>query len=363
MTGEGEQTMTLPDTAEPGRDEIGDGRADRRALRDRLRVVLRPDVWRRGPVVAALAVLLGLLLALHGLIPNRVGNIGSLVETFLPWFGMFVPVLLAGAVWRRSASAAVAVLFPVVAWLGHFGGLLPDKSHPGGDLTVASHNVGAANPDPVGTARALAGSGADLLALQELSAQHKDTYVRGLAAAYPYHTVLGTVGLWSRFPLSEVRPIDVLLDYGPLAATKTAEEKLAYNRALRATVATEHGPLAVYVAHLSSVRVTPRSGFWTPHRDRGAEALAKTLAAERNKRMVLLGDLNGTLDDRELDGITSRLRSAHDTAGNGFHFTWPAKFPFVRIDHVLIRGVEPKKAWVLPATTSEHRPVAAEIAW
>src|SRR5690606_6837734 len=104
-------------------------------------------------------------------------------------------------------------------------------------------------------------------------------------------------------------------------------------------------------------------GFWTPHRDRGAEALAKTLAAERNKRMVLLGDLNGTLDDRELDRITSRLRSAHDTAGNGFHFTWPAKVPFVRIDPVLRRGVEPEKAWVLPAATSDHRRVAAETAW
>lgn len=63
-----------------------------------------------------------------------------------------LPVLLAGALRRRSASA-VAALLPVLVWLNLFGGLLSDKSHPGSDLVVASHIVDADNPDPVGTAR------------------------------------------------------------------------------------------------------------------------------------------------------------------------------------------------------------------
>ncbi|CAH9416617.1 Conserved membrane spanning protein with endonuclease/exonuclease/phosphatase domain [Streptomyces globisporus] len=70
----------------------------------------------------------------------------------------------------------IALLLPGVAWLNLFGGLLTDKSHPGGDLTVASHNGGADNPDPVGTARALARSGADVLALEELAAEARRTY-------------------------------------------------------------------------------------------------------------------------------------------------------------------------------------------
>ncbi|WUE95783.1 endonuclease/exonuclease/phosphatase family protein [Streptomyces sp. NBC_00490] len=374
------QTMAQADTAQPAQDGAGSQEADagtrpagirqdpdagiwRTAVHRALRIGSRPEPWKRGPVLAALALLLGLLMLLHAKIPNRTGGLGSLVETFLPWFGLFIPVLLAAALWRRSASTVVALLLPAMVWLNLFGGLLGDKSHAGGDLTVAGHNVGADNPDPAGTARDLAASGADVLALEELTAQDRVVYEKGLAKAYPFHTVQGTVGLWSKLPLSDTRPVDTEMDAGPLGATKPADVKLAYNRALRATVATDNGPLAVYVAHLGSVRVTPRTGFWTGSRDRNARALAKAVAAERNERVVLLGDLNGTMDDRALSGITSRLHSAQDTAGDGFGFTWPAKFPVARIDQILIRGVEPDSSWVLPATGSDHLPVAARISW
>ncbi|WP_327372224.1 endonuclease/exonuclease/phosphatase family protein [Streptomyces sp. NBC_01217] len=323
----------------------------------------RPGPWRRGRALAAPALLLGLFMLLHTEIPNRIRTLGSLVETFLPWFGLFIPVLLAGALWRRSASAVAALLLPVIVWLNLFGGLLSDKSHPGGDLTVVSHNVGAGNPDPAGTARDLAASGADVLALEELTQQARGTYEKELAKAYPHHTVLGTIGLWSKLPLSDTRTVDIKQDVGPRADTKSAEDKLPYNRALRTTVATDKGPLAVYVAHLGSVRVNPREGFSTGHRDRNAQALGEAVAAEKNERVVLLGDLNGTMDDRAFTGITSQLRSVQDAAGDGFGFTWPAPFPVARIDQILVRGVEPKSSWLLPATGSDHRPVAAGISW
>jgi vancomycin resistance protein VanJ len=324
------------------------------------RRTLRRISWKRGLMLAALALLLGLFMLLHARIPNRIGNLGSLVETFLPWFGLFIPVLLAGALWRRSASAVAALLLPVTVWLTLFGGLLSDKSHPGSDLTVAEQNVNADNPDPARTARDLAASGADLLALVELTPQATDTYEKGLANTYPYHTVQGTVGLWSRLPLSDTRPIDIM-DYGPLAATIPADKKMAPNRALRTTVATPYGPLAVYVAHLGSVRLNPRAGFWTSSRNIGVQALGKAIAAEQNKRVVLLGDLNGTTDDRVFNDITSQMHSAQTAAGDGFGFTWPAKFPVVRTDQILVRGMKPDSSWVLPATGSDHLPVAAGI--
>ncbi|MGQ4335534.1 endonuclease/exonuclease/phosphatase family protein [Streptomyces hayashii] len=365
--------MTQVDAAKTGRSGGGPGNAGpgsrwadirrRASLRRLIRVAGRPDPWKRAPVLTALALLLGLFILLHAQIPNRIGNLGSLAETVLPWFGLCVPVLLAAALWRRSASAAAALLLPVVVWLNLFGGLLGDKSHAGGDLTVVSHNVGADNPDPAGTARDMTASGADVLALEEITAQAKPVYEERLAKAYPYHSVLGTVGLWSRLPLSDIEPVDTAMDYGPLAATKPDDVKATYTRALRATVATHRGPLAVYVAHLGSVRVNPRAGFWTVSRDRGAQALAKAVAAERNERVVLLGDLNGAMDDRAFAGITSRLRSTQVAAGNGFGFTWPAKFPVVRIDQILVRGEKPESSWSLPATASDHLPVAARISW
>lgn len=370
MTGsEQGQTMTHPETAETAYGgaalrETGP-RPRGEGIRRVIRIGLRPGPWKRGSVLAALALLLGLCMLLHARIPNRIGNLGSLVETILPWFGLFIPMLLAGALWRRSASAITALLLPVAVWLHLFGGLLSDKSHPhqGSDLMLVSHNVRADNPDPVSTARDLAASGADVLALEEITAQAKPLYEKELAKAYPHHTVQGTVGLWSKLPLSDTRPVDILMDYGPLADTKPAEVKMAYNRALRTTVSTNRGRLAVYVAHLGSARVNPRTGFWTDSRDRGARALGEAIAAEQNERVVLLGDLNGTMDDRALAGITSRLRSTQDAAGDGFGFSWPAKFPVVRIDQILVRGVQPKSSWSLPATGSDHLPVAAGISW
>nr|WP_175251202.1 endonuclease/exonuclease/phosphatase family protein [Actinomadura sp. J1-007] len=359
--------MAPVDTAEAERADAGGtetGSGTRRAgIHRAVRSCSGPGAWKRGLVLAALALLLGLFMLLHSYVPNRIGNLGSLVETFLPWFGVGVPVLLVGALWRRSASAAVALLLPVAVWLGLFGGLLTDKSGGGGDLTVASHNVGADNPDPAGTARDLIASKADVLALEELTPQARGTYEKELAKAYPHHTVQGTVGLWSKLPLSDSKPVDTKMDYGPLAATKSAEATLPYTRALRTTVATKHGPLAVYVAHLGSARVNPRGGFTTGHRDRNAQALGEAVAAEQNKRVVVLGDLNGTMDDRAFAGLMSRLRSAQEAAGAGFGFTWPASFPIARIDQILTRGVEPKSSWVLPATGSDHRPVAAGIGW
>ncbi|MFB6963410.1 endonuclease/exonuclease/phosphatase family protein [Streptomyces sp. NPDC056309] len=358
--------MTQVDTAEPAQADSGHRDAGsttwRAGIRRAIRIASRPGPWKRGPVLAALALLLGLVMLLHAQITDR-GGLGSLVETFLPWFGLFIPVLLAGALWRRSASAVAALLLPVTVWLSLFGGLLGDKSHPGSDLTVASHNVGADNPDPAGTARDLAASGADVLALQELTQQARGTYEKGLAKAYPYHTVQGTVGLWSRLPLSDTQPVDIKMDYGPLADTKPVDIKMTYTRALRTTVATDHGPLTVYVAHLGSVRLLPRNGFWTASRDRGAQALGKAIAADQSERVVLLGDLNGTVDDHAFADITAQLHSVQDAAGDGFGFSWPAKFPVARIDQILVRGVKPESSWVLPATGSDHLPVAAGISW
>ncbi len=349
----------------PGTPGTGGTREDPGATdgRGAMEAPRRPGVWRRGPLLAAAAVLLGLFLLLHASVPNRIGNLGSLVETFLPWFGLLILPLAAGALLRRSASAALALLVPAVAWLNLFGGLLTDKTRPAGYLMVVSHNVGAENPDPTGTARALAGSGADVLALEELAAHARGTYERELAAVYPHHTVLGTVGVWSRFPLSDTRPVDVAMDAGPLGAAKPAEEKLVDNRGLRTTVATDRGPLAVYAAHLGSVRVNPRAGLSSGQRDAGAEALGRAVAAEKTERVVLLGDLNGTPDDRAYTALTARMEPAQEVAGAGFGFTWPAAFPVVRIDQILVRGVKPASAWVLPATGSDHLPVAARVHW
>ncbi|MEW2397007.1 endonuclease/exonuclease/phosphatase family protein [Streptomyces sp. NPDC046862] len=303
-------------------------------------------IWRRGVVIAALAVVLALVMVLHARIPNTIGNLGSLTDTFLPWLGVFVPVLLILALVRRSATALVAVTLPTIVWLNLFGGLVTDKAGSGGELTVATHNVNADNPDPSGTARDVAASGADVVALEELTEEAVPVYEKALDPTYKYHEVVGTVGLWSKYPMSGTKAVDI---------------ELGWERAMRSTVTTPEGQVAVYVAHLPSVRVKLEAGFTARQRDKSANALGAAISHEPIKQVVLLGDLNGTMNDRALNAVTAQMRSTQGAAGSGFGFSWPASFPMARIDQIMVRDAEPEASWTLPATGSDHLPIAARV--
>lgn len=150
------------------------------------------------------------------------------------------------------------------------------------------------------------------MALQELPGGKVAAYEEALAARYPHHSVQGTVGLWSKYPLTNARPVDI---------------KLGWTRAMRATVTTPDGPIAVYVAHLPSVRVKLHAGFTANQRDKSADALGEAIADERIERVALLGDLNGTMNDRSLNAVTAQMRSTQGAAGDGFGFSWPAVVP------------------------------------
>ncbi|RII17069.1 Endonuclease/Exonuclease/phosphatase family protein [Streptomyces sp. YIM 130001] len=309
---------------------------------------LRHDrgIWRRGLVLAAIAVLIAMVMGLHARVPNAVGNLGSLVETFLPWLGLGIPVVIVLAFVRRSATALIATVLPVVVWLNMFGGLVFDKSGSGGDLTVVTHNVNAENTDPGGTAAEIAASGADVVALEELTQDDLPAYREALAGTFKYRTVEGTVGVWSKYPLSDSKAVDI---------------KLGWSRALRTTVATPEGKVAVFAAHLPSVRVKLDAGFTAGQRDRSAQALGVAIRDEPLDRVILLGDLNGTMNDRALSPVTSQLRSTQGAAGDGFGFSWPAAFPMARIDQIMVRGVEPESSWALGRTDSDHLPLAASV--
>ncbi|WP_373689217.1 endonuclease/exonuclease/phosphatase family protein [Streptomyces sp. Rer75] len=307
------------------------------------------SAWARGRVLAALAVLTAGLLAFHRAVPNSVGRLGSLLEAFLPWLGLVVVVLLGLALLRRSATALLALLLPVAAWTYHFGGLfLPGATTGAHDLVVVQHNVSDENADPAGTARALAGASPDLVALEELVPAALPVYEKTLAPDYPYHAVRGTVGLWSKHPLTEAR----LLDIKPRGITES------WSRGLRAVVRAPRGEVAAYVAHLPSVRVGA-SGLASSWRDESAGLLGKAIAAEKRKPVILMGDLNGTVDDRGLDPLTSRM----NVAERGFAFSFPAGFPMARIDQVMARSAAVAHIRTLPATGSDHLPVTARVRW
>ncbi|MGW8884558.1 endonuclease/exonuclease/phosphatase family protein [Streptomyces sp. NPDC055749] len=293
-----------------------------------------------------MAVSSAALTAFHSAVPNTVGHLGSLLEAFLPWLGLAVPALLVLALLRHSATALVALLLPAVVWASLFGGSLLPGDRDAHDITAIQHNVSDENTAPVGTAEALIKAAPELIALEELTPSALPLYEKALAADYPYHAVEGTVGLWSQYPLTDVR----LLDIKP----KGIEE--GWSRGLRSRAHTPWGEIAVYVAHLPSVRLR-LSGFDSGWRDESAGLLGTAISAEKLDKVILLGDFNSTADDRGLTPVTSQM----NVQAEDFEFSWPTAFPVSRIDHIMTRSAIVTDIRTLPATGSDHLPVAAGI--
>lgn len=303
----------------------------------------------RGAVIAILGALLALFLVTLPWLPDTPGNLTSLAQTVAPWFGLGILPLLVLALIRRSALAAVGVLLPLLTWSALFGTALGDRSRTGlPDLTVVSHNVDDANTGLKGTARTLLAADPQVIALQELTPRAVKTFTREFRDRFPHHVTDGSIGIWSSFPLRAVRPVPIM----------------GWTRALHATLDTPRGPVSFYTAHLASVRVRPDAGFTTARRNDSADRLVTALRQDPawdQGPVLLLGDFNGAGADRSLHLLFDGFHDAQAETGSGFGATWPATFPLVRIDHVLVRGATPLRAHTLPATGSDHLPIAAAL--
>ncbi|GAA2674127.1 endonuclease/exonuclease/phosphatase family protein [Actinoplanes palleronii] len=296
--------------------------------------------------ILCVALLAAVIIGFPGLVPNAIGNLGSLIETFLPWSVLLVPLLLVIAGWRRSRLGALGTLLPLAVWLVQFGGHLLPRDTGTPELTVVQHNVSDENPDPAATARALLAAGPDLVGLEEVLPEAVPAYASVLDPALPFHTVQGTVALWSRFPLTEAAPVDI----------RPHDLGADWNRGLRAVARAPRGDIAVYVAHLPSVRLTA-GGLTSDRRDESARRLGALISADPVPRLLVIGDLNTTAGDRGLRPI-SRSTTAPPA---DFALTWPAAAPVARIDQILARSMTVTRLRALPRTASDHRPLAAGI--
>lgn len=302
--------------------------------------------WQRGRLLALGSVLAAVLLVAHDFVPNRWGNLGSLVQSFLPWLGLAVPLGILAAVLRRSALAILAVLLPLVAWIWVFLPQVRPVTPAPGDLTVVQHNVSDTNTDVEGTAEVLLAAEPDVVTLTEVSDATADQYTQAFGEALPHHETQGTVGIWSRFPLKGATAVDIR----PEGVDAT------WDRCVRVVIQREGAAVALYAAHLPSVRLGS-GGFETELRDASALQLAVAINAEPNETVIVAGDLNAVLADGAIVPLTN-LVTAPTT---GFEFTYPEMFPVAQIDHVLARGATVTEVRAMGSTGSDHLPVVAHI--
>ena len=170
-----------------------------------------------------------------------------------------------------------------------------------------------------------------------------------LHADYPYRIevpdeVFAGLALFSRLPLTDACVLDLDGTHVP---------------AIAANLATPHGPVEIVIVH----PISPVSEEYLELRNRQVRAIAR-YARAANRRLVVAGDFNLTMWNRNYRPLVEegRLRNARE--GHGIGATWPAGWPLgVPIDHILATGaVQLRDFRVLRPIGSDHRPIAAEFA-
>ncbi|MCS5733054.1 endonuclease/exonuclease/phosphatase family protein [Herbiconiux daphne] len=301
---------------------------------------------RSGLAVLVCIAALGLaaVLGLHVLVPDLLG-LGLIVDSALPWFGLAIPVLLVLAFVTRAKGAVIAALVPTVVWGVMFvPAIVPlawsAPAASGDTLTIASQNVEADSGTAAESATALAASGAQVIALQEMDADAREQVEGVLSDSYPYSYGIGTVGVWSTYPIENAQALDL---------------GLGWQRAIAADLATPTGLVSIYVIHAASARPGDHAD-----RDTMLANLADYIPRDENDRILMVGDFNAGSSDRTIAGLTGQLSEANQTGG-GFGFTWPASSPVTRPDHVLQRGMEVTSNTTLRVGGSDHLAVLTTL--
>ncbi|MCS5718634.1 endonuclease/exonuclease/phosphatase family protein [Herbiconiux sp. CPCC 205763] len=294
--------------------------------------------------VCVLALALAAGTALHVLAPELFG-FSLVVESALPWFGLAIPVLFVLAFISRAKGAVIAALVPALVWSVMFvPAIVPlSWSAPaasGDTLTIASQNVEADSGTAADSATALAASGAQVIALQEMDSDARDQVEAVLSDKYPYSYGIGTVGVWSTYPILNAQALDL---------------GLGWQRAIAADLQTPTGLVSIYVIHAASARPGEHAD-----RDTMLANLADYIPRDENDRILMVGDFNAGSSDRNIAGLTGQLSEANQSGG-GFGFTWPAAMPITRPDHVLQRGMEVTSNSTLRAGASDHLAVLTTL--
>lgn len=253
--------------------------------------------------------------------------------------------LLALREWQSAGLAFAAALLVGLPAIDY----LPSQPVPvrGPTLKAISLNVWFRNPDLSAAVAYLEASGADVIALQEISEQ-RALSIAPLMKSYPHvyaqSAALTDSVLFSKWPLLSATP-----------------EKLSTDgvSAIRAVIDWRGTPVTVIAAHLH----WPAGGGSSRRRNAELEGLAR-LTQPLDAPLVMLGDFNITPWSPNFSPLAEAFGLNDCSAGQGFNLTWPSPLLFtgIRIDHCFATSHwETVNVWVGPSVGSDHRPTGAEL--
>ena len=274
---------------------------------------------------------------MHDLVPTTRG-LALIVDTLLPWSWVLIAFLLLVALFRLSLLSVAGVMVPAVVWASMFWPYLRPAGDPGeSDLTVATQNVGAKLPQPSATALNVIEEDPDIATFQEVESLSGQIIQDQMDSHYEHAEVQGSVGVWSKWPMSAPEEVDL---------------GLQWIRAFATTISTDHGDVRFYAVHVPSVRPGQES-----MRNAALRTLSERVEDDQAERVIVAGDFNSASSDRYFEQMTDELTDSREAVGGGFGFTWPSRLPVTRLDHSLSRGLEPVADEVMDRGTSDHRAV------
>ncbi|ALV45928.1 hypothetical protein MB46_10970 [Arthrobacter alpinus] len=298
-----------------------------------------------GILVASGSLALAFVLAFHSRLPDIAG-LGLIVDSGLIWFGILIPVLGLLAILARRKRLAIAVMVPALIWSFMFlPGMVPlawsAPATSATSLTVASQNVQAGSGTAADSARVLAATASEVVALQEIDGASRSAVDAELNPHYEFSYRIGTVGLWSNYPILNARPESL---------------GLGWNRALSADLQTPAGLVRIYVVHAASARP-----FQHSDRDTMLANLAQTISEDPSGKVIAVGDFNAASTDRHFSLLTQHLNEPlQDNPLAGF--SWPVSpLPVTRLDHILQRGMSATSNSLMRAGDSDHLAIRASF--
>ena len=227
------------------------------------------------------------------------------------------------------------------------------------------HGVGTDNLlDLDRIARVVAGSGAELVGLQEVD-RHFGSRSNFVDQATYLADALGMeVVFGANLDLDPLAPGEARRQYGNAILSRhpitgwdntllprlpTSEQR----GLLHATVDVDGTTVEAYATHLQFDSPTERG--------QQVQAILGTIGRP-DTSVVLLGDLNAAPDTPEVAALVDQLTDAWVSAGVGDGNTFSSQTPTSRIDYVLTsRDVTARTAAVIASDASDHRPVVATL--
>ncbi|MEZ4661262.1 MAG: endonuclease/exonuclease/phosphatase family protein [Caldilineaceae bacterium] len=302
----------------------------------------------------------------------------QLSEVFAVWFYLPLAPLLVGALLLRSRTALLALMAPLIVFLGQYGvQYLPNwqlafanlENAP--RLRVMTWNMLYASPLEDEFYTEIQKLQPDIIALQEVPFDIEKAMVALLGDEYPYHRVQSVgsssgIALWSKLPIIEAAQ---------------ANARLLGCICLKIVVELNERPITVMTTHIRSPEIyyrfrrsiIPRITYFSSRdQDLIFRALFKQLA-EANRPLILMGDFNTTEQQPNFALLRRQgLTDAHEAAGWGMGFTYPNPNlryswrrrlpPFIRIDHVLFSSEwRSLAAWTGSISASDHLYVVADL--